>query len=87
MEEIELLLKDLNQELNLVIAIANASKAAVNRLLKEIENDMNSTLKDRETEKKSANFMEVKSIKRKELSVPGNKSVHITRISAVIKFV
>ena len=53
----------------------------------EIENDMNSTLKQRETEKKSTNFMEVKSIKRKELSVPGNKSVHITRISAVIKFV
>jgi hypothetical protein len=54
----------------------------------EIENDMNSTLKNRETEKKkSSSFMEVKSIKRKELSVPGNKSVHITRISAVIKFV
>ena len=50
----------------------------------EIENDMNNTLKNRESEKK---FMEVKSIKRKELSVPGNKSVHITRISAVIKFV
>ena len=45
---------------------------------------MNNTLKNRESEKK---FMEVKSIKRKELSVPGNKSVHITRISAVIKFV
>jgi len=55
--------------------------------IEEIENDMNSTLKQRETEKKSTNFMEVKSIKRKELSVPGNKSVHITRISAVIKFV
>jgi hypothetical protein len=56
----------------------------------DIENDMNSTLKKRETEKtqaKSSNFMEVKSIKRKELSIPGNKSVHITRISAVIKFV
>jgi hypothetical protein len=53
----------------------------------DIENDMNSTLKIRENEKKSGNFMEVKSIKRKELSVPGNKSVHITRISAVIKFV
>ena len=48
---------------------------------------MNGTLKKRETEKKTADFMEVKSIKRKELSVPGNKSVHITRISAVIKFV
>ena len=53
----------------------------------DIENDMNNTLKLRESEKKSANFMEVKSIKRKELSIPGNKSVHITRMSAVIKFV
>jgi hypothetical protein len=50
---------------------------------------MNNTLKIREQEKSQAKntFMEVKSIKRKELSVPGNKSVHITRISAVIKFV
>ena len=47
---------------------------------------MNGTLKKRETEK-SKNFMELKSIKRKELSIPGNKSVHITRISAIIKFV
>ena len=54
--------------------------------IQDIENDMNNTLKTREQEKKS-NFMEVKSIKRKELSVPGNKSVHITRYSAVIKFV
>ena len=54
--------------------------------ISDIENDMNETLKKRDTEKKNANFMEVKSIKRKELSVPGNKSVHITRISAVIKF-
>jgi len=54
--------------------------------IEEIENDMNGTLRKRETEKKS-NFMEVKSIKRKELSVPGNKSVHITRISAIIKFI
>ena len=54
----------------------------------DIENDMNSTLKSRETEKKKTpTFMEVKSIKRKELSAPGNKSIHITRISAVIKFV
>jgi len=50
----------------------------------EIEKDMNNTLKTREEEKK---FMKVQSIKRKELSVPGNKSVHITRISAVIKFI
>uniref|UniRef100_A0A6C0AYQ8 Uncharacterized protein n=1 Tax=viral metagenome TaxID=1070528 RepID=A0A6C0AYQ8_9ZZZZ len=57
--------------------------------IEDIENDMNGTLKERESEKSRAkcNFMEVKSIKRKELSVPGNKSVHITRISAVIKFV
>jgi hypothetical protein len=56
----------------------------------EIELDMNNTLKQRETEKlkaKTTNFMELKSIKRKELSIPGNKSVHITRISAVIKFI
>jgi hypothetical protein len=52
--------------------------------IEDIEKDMNSTLKTRESEKK---FMEVKSIKRKELSVPGNKSVHFTRISAVIRFV
>jgi hypothetical protein len=58
--------------------------------IEEIENDMNGTLKNRENEKSQArniNFMEVKSIKRKELSVPGNKSVHVTRISAIIKFV
>ena len=58
--------------------------------IEDIENDMNSTLKNREMEKseaKSKNFMEVKSIKRKELSIPGNKSVHITRISAIIKFI
>ena len=60
-------------------------KYAIDNII-EIENDMNNTLKNREQEKKS-NFMEVKSIKRKELSVPGNKSVHITRYSAVIKFV
>lgn len=50
----------------------------------DIENDMNGTLKSRESEKQR--FMELKSLKRKELSIPGNKSVHITRISAVIKF-
>lgn len=64
----------------------NIIKYAIDNI-EEIENDMNGTLKQRETEKKSINFMELKSIKRKELSVPGNKSVHITRISAVIKFV
>ena len=64
----------------------------------EIENDMNSTLKNRETEKgkpqtkeepksESPEFVKISNIKRKELSVPGNKSVHITRISATIKFV
>ncbi len=64
-------------------------KYAIDHIV-EIENDMNNTLKMRESEKtqaKNNNFMEIKSIKRKELSVPGNKSVHITRISAVIKFV
>jgi len=60
-------------------------KYAIDHIV-EIENDMNETLKNRDIEKKSTNFMEVKSIKRKELSVPGNKSVHITRISAIIKF-
>jgi hypothetical protein len=64
----------------------NIIKYAIDNI-EEIENDMNGTLKQRETEKKNINFMELKSIKRKELSVPGNKSVHITRISAVIKFV
>lgn len=52
--------------------------------INDIEKDMNSTLKNRDNEKK---FMKVESIKRKELSVPGNKSIHITRISAVIKFI
>jgi len=55
--------------------------------IESIETDMNSTLKTREMEKSESKFMEVKSIKRKELSIPGNKSVHITRISAIIKFV
>jgi hypothetical protein len=53
--------------------------------INDIEKDMNNTLKNRELEKKK--FMEVKNIKRKELSVPGNKSIHITRVSAVIKFI
>ena len=62
----------------------------------DIENDMNSTLKNRETEKvkkgtpegpEGPEFVKINNIKRKELSVPGNKSVHITRISATIKFV
>jgi hypothetical protein len=53
----------------------------------DIENDMNGTLKKRETEKTQSTFMKVESIKRKELSIPGNKSIHITRISAVIKFI
>jgi hypothetical protein len=52
--------------------------------ISDIENDMNNTLKNRDTEKK---FLKVQSIKRKELSIPGNKSVHITRISAIIKFI
>jgi len=68
----------------------NIINYAINHIT-EIENDMNGTLKNRENEKKNGNcnseFMKVKTIKRKELSVPGNKSVHITRISAVIKFI
>jgi hypothetical protein len=54
--------------------------------IEDIERDMNSTLKNRLIEKTN-NFIEVKTVKRKELSVPGNKSIHVTRISAVIKFV
>ena len=64
----------------------NIIKYAIENIV-DIENDMNGTLKQRDTEKKNAQFMEIKSIKRKELSAPGNKSVHITRISAVIKFI
>jgi hypothetical protein len=52
--------------------------------INDIEKDMNTTLKSRESERK---FMEVEKIKRKELSVPGNKSIHITRVSAVIQFI
>ena len=62
--------------------------------IEQIEQDMNSTLKTRENEKneknektQTQNFVKVKNVKRKELSVPGNKSVHITCISAIIKFV
>jgi hypothetical protein len=62
----------------------NIIKYAIDNI-NDIENDMNSTLKNRSIEKK--NFIEIKSMKRKELSVPGNKSVHITKISAVIKFI
>jgi len=54
-----------------------------NEHIADIEMDMNKTLKNRENEK---SFMELKNIKRKELSSPGNKSVCITKISAVIKF-
>ena len=53
----------------------------------KIETDMNETLKNRDSEKKNVKFMQVKNIKRKELSVPGNKSIHITCISAIIKFI
>ena len=54
-----------------------------------IEQDMNTTLKSRDTEKResSEKFVQLKNIKRKELSAPGNKSIHITCISATIKFV
>ena len=49
-----------------------------------IEADMNDTLKKRESEKK---FLKIESIKRKELSKSIHKSVNISIISAVIKFV
>jgi hypothetical protein len=49
-----------------------------------IENDMNDTLKEREYEKK---FINISNIKRKELSKSGNKSVNITIVNAVIKFI
>jgi hypothetical protein len=56
--------------------------------IETIEQDMNSTLKIRETKKKeNGKFIQIKNVKRKELSVPGNKSVHITHISATIKFI
>ena len=58
--------------------------------IEDIEQDMNTTLKNRETEKRdktNSTFIELRNVKRKELSAPGNKSVHITRISATIKFV
>jgi hypothetical protein len=61
----------------------NIIKYAIENI-SEIENDMNGTLKVRDQERK---FMKVENIKRKELSVPGNKSIHITRVSAVIKFI
>jgi len=64
----------------------NIIKYAISHI-NEIEADMNNTLKNRESEKKNIDFMEIKSIKRKELSIQGNKSIHITRMSAVIKFV
>lgn len=49
-----------------------------------IENDMNDTLRERDYEKK---FINVSNIKRKELSKSGNKSVNITIVNAVIKFI
>jgi len=52
-----------------------------------IENDMNDTLKEREYEKKFVNISNVSNIKRKELSKSGNKSVNITIVNAVIKFI
>ena len=52
--------------------------------IKEIEQDMNTTLKNRNIEK---NFIELKSIKRKELSKAANKGVNITIVNAIIKFI
>jgi hypothetical protein len=56
---------------------------AINHIT-EIEQDMNSTLKNRDSEKK---FLKIESIKRKELSKCANRSVNITIVNAVIKFI
>ena len=52
--------------------------------IKDIEQDMNTTLKNRNIEK---NFIQLKSIKRKELSKAANKGVNITIVNAIIKFI
>jgi hypothetical protein len=51
--------------------------------ISEIEKDMNGTLKERMNEKK---FVRLESLRRRELSSLGNKSVSITEFKAVIKF-
>jgi hypothetical protein len=56
----------------------------INTNINLIEDDMNSTLKNRESEK---SFLKIESIKRKELSKSANRSVNISIINAVIKFV
>lgn len=56
----------------------------INSNINLIEDDMNSTLKNRESEK---SFLKIESIKRKELSKSANRSVNISIINAVIKFV
>ena len=54
--------------------------------INDIEKDMNDTLKARDYEKKFMKVDSIKTIKRKELSKSGNKSIHITEISAILNF-
>ena len=68
-------------------AISHGIIEYVKNNLELIENDMNDTLKQREYEKKFINVSNVSNIKRKELSKSGNKSVNITIVNAVIKFI
>jgi hypothetical protein len=56
----------------------------VSENISDIETDMNNTLKDRHSEKK---FLNIESIKRKELSKSANRSVNISIVNAVIKFI
>ena len=51
--------------------------------INEIEKDMNNTLKERSIEKK---FVKVESLKRRELSKPGNNSICISEVKAIIRF-
>jgi hypothetical protein len=51
--------------------------------INDIEHDMNNTLKERTIEKK---FVKVESLKRRELSKLGNKSICISEVKAVIRF-
>jgi hypothetical protein len=83
-EEQQIIITTIGQLNFFKFAIQSGIINYTNENIDNIESDMNKTLKIRNTEKK---FMEVKHIKRKELSEPGNKSVYITRISAVLKFV
>jgi hypothetical protein len=65
-------------------AISNGIIDYIKDNIEKIEEDMNSTLKIRDSEKK---FLKIESIKRKELSKSANRSVNITIVNAVIKFI